>query len=200
MRMLFAVFFLVLFNFGFGQEKFDVSAVAKFQKNLNTEYADVKTSPLTTEDLTVFKALDFYPADENFFVIAKFVRTKKEKPFEMKTSTDRKPLYVKYGEVLFTIDGKDLKLNVYKNIELSKKAAYKDYLFLPFSDLTSGNESYIGGKYIDLRIPKGDTIVIDFNTSYNPYCAYNHKYSCPKVPLENDLNIEIKAGVKKFHD
>jgi uncharacterized protein (DUF1684 family) len=133
-------------------------------------------------------------------VIAKFVRTKKEKPFEMKTSTDRKPLYVKYGEVLFMIDGKELKLNVYKNIELSKKPGYKDYLFLPFSDLTSGNESYVGGKYIDLRIPKGDTIVIDFNTSYNPYCAYNHKYSCPKVPLENDLNIEIKAGVKKNHD
>ncbi|MFV8466708.1 DUF1684 domain-containing protein [Flavobacterium sp. LB1P62] len=200
MRMLFALVFLVQFNFGFGQEKFDVSAVAKFQKDLNTEYADVKTSPLTSEDLAVFKALDFYPATEKFFVTAKFVRTKKEKPFEMKTSTDRKPLYVKYGEVLFTIDGKELKLNVYKNIELSKKAAYKDYLFLPFSDLTSGNESYIGGKYIDLRIPKGDTIVIDFNTSYNPYCAYNHKYSCPKVPLENDLNIEIKAGVKKFHD
>jgi uncharacterized protein (DUF1684 family) len=118
----------------------------------------------------------------------------------MKTSTDRKPLYVKYGELSFTIDDRDLKLNVYKNIELSKKEEYKDYLFLPFSDLTSGKESYIGGKYIDLRIPKGDTIVIDFNTSYNPYCAYNHKYSCPKVPLENDLNIEIKAGVKKFHD
>ena len=198
--MLFALVFLVQFNLGFGQEKFDVSAVAKFQKDLNTEYADVKTSPLTTEDLAVFKTLDFYPANEQFFVIAKFVRTKKEKPFEMKTSTDRKPLYVKYGEVLFMIDGKELKLNVYKNIELSKKPGYKDYLFLPFSDLTSGNESYIGGKYIDLRIPKDDTIVIDFNTSYNPYCAYNHKYSCPKVPLENDLNIEIKAGVKKNHD
>lgn len=200
MRMLFALVFLVQFNLGFGQEKFDVSAVAKFQKDLNTEYADVKTSPLTTEDLAVFKTLDFYPANEQFFVIAKFVRTKKEKPFEMKTSTDRKPLYVKYGEVLFMIDGKELKLNVYKNIELSKKPGYKDYLFLPFSDLTSGNESYVGGKYIDLRIPKDDTIVIDFNTSYNPYCAYNHKYSCPKVPLENDLNIEIKAGVKKNHD
>ncbi|MFV5701204.1 DUF1684 domain-containing protein [Flavobacterium sp. XS2P12] len=200
MRMFFALVFLVQFSLGFGQEKFDVSAVAKFQKDLNTEYADVKTSPLTTEDLAVFKTLDFYPANEQFFVIAKFVRTKKEKPFAMKTSTDRKPLYVKYGEVLFMIDGKELKLNVYKNIELSKKPGYKDYLFLPFSDLTSGNESYIGGKYIDLRIPKDDTIVIDFNTSYNPYCAYNHKYSCPKVPLENDLNIEIKAGVKKNHD
>ena len=152
-----------------------------------------------TEDLATFKTLDFFPANEKFFVVAKFVRTKKEKPFEMKTSTDRKPMYVKYGEVFFTIDGSNLKLNVYKNIALSKQEKYKDHLFLPFSDLTCGNESYIGGKYIDLKIPKANSIVIDFNTSYNPYCAYNHKYSCPIVPLENDLNIEIKAGVKKFH-
>lgn len=200
MRMLFTLFLLIHFNFGFSQEQFDVSAVAKFQKELNMEYADAKTSPLTAEDLAVFKTLDFYPASETFFVVAKLIRTQKEKPFEMETSTDRKPLYVKYGELSFTIDGRDFKLNVYKNIELSKKKEYKDYLFLPFSDLTSGKESYIGGKYIDLRIPKGDTIVIDFNTSYNPYCAYNHKYSCPKVPLENDLDIEIEAGVKKFHD
>lgn len=200
MRTLFTLFLLVQFNFGFAQEKFDDSAVAKFQKELNEEYADAKTSPLTAEDLAEFKTLDFYPANETFFVVAKLVRTQNEKPFEMETSTDRKPLYVKYGELFFTIDGREFKLNVYKNIELSKKKEYKDYLFLPFSDLTSGKESYIGGKYIDLRIPKGDTIVIDFNTSYNPYCACNHKYSCPKVPLENDLDIEIKAGVKKFHD
>lgn len=198
--MLFTLFLLIHFNFGFSQEQFDVSAVAKFQKELNTEYADAKTSPLTAEDLAVFKTLDFYPASETFFVVAKLIRTQKEKPFEMETSTDRKPMYVKYGELSFTIEGRNFKLNVYKNIELSKKKEYKDYLFLPFSDLTSGKESYIGGKYIDLRIPKGDTIVIDFNTSYNPYCAYNHKYSCPKVPLENDLDIEIKAGVKKFHE
>jgi uncharacterized protein (DUF1684 family) len=200
MRTLFALFFLIQFNFGFSQKQFDLSAVVKFQKDLNAEYTAVQTSPLTAEDLAVFKTLDFYPANKKFFVIAKFVRTKKEKAFEMKTSTDRKPLYVKYGEVFFTIDGKELKLNVYKNIELSKKAAYKDYLFLPFSDVTSGNQSYIGGRYIDLKIPKATTMSIDFNTAYNPYCAYNHKYSCPKVPLENDLNIEIKAGVKKFQD
>ena len=199
MRVLLTLVLLVQLNFGFGQNKF-TDAVEKFQKELNAEYADAKTSPLMADDLATFKSLDFYPINEKFKVTARFVRTKKEKPFEMKTSTDRKPLYVKYGEAYFTIDGSDFKLNIYRNIELSKKAEYKDYLFLPFSDLTSGNESYIGGKYIDKKVPEGNTIIIDFNTSYNPYCAYNHKYSCPKVPLENDLNIEIKAGVKKFHD
>jgi len=200
MKNILTLVFLVQMSFGFAQEKFEVATVEKLQKELNAEYADAKTSPLMPEDLATFKGLDFYPIDEKFYVTAKFVEAKDEEPFEMKTSTDRKPLYIRYGEVYFRIDGKDFKLNVYRNIDLTKKEEYKDYLFLPFSDLTCGNESYIGGKYIDLRIPKGDTIVIDFNTSYNPYCAYSHKYSCPKVPLENDLNIEIKAGVKKFHD
>ncbi|WP_324217526.1 DUF1684 domain-containing protein [Flavobacterium sp.] len=194
------IFFLLVSFFGFSQEKFEVSSVEAFQKELNLEFADSIKSPLTGEDRLQFKALDFFPIEERFFVTAKFVRTKKEKPFEMKTSTERKPLYVKYGELSFSIDGKAYKLNVYRNIALSQKKEHKDHLFLPFSDLTSGNESYIGGKYIDLKIPKGNTMIIDFNKSYNPYCAYNHKYSCPIVPLENDLNIEIKAGVKKFHD
>lgn len=200
MRTFLAFLFLAVFNFGFGQEKFDFAAVEKFQNGLNSVCLNPEISPLSKKQRTTFKTLDFFPINEKFFVIAKFIRTEDEKPFEMKTSTDRKPMYVKYGEAHFEIDGKPLRLNIYKNIELSKKEEYKDYLFLPFSDLTSGNESYIGGKYIDMKTPKGDTIVIDFNTSYNPYCAYNSKYSCPKVPLENDLNIEIRAGVKKFHD
>jgi uncharacterized protein (DUF1684 family) len=200
MKKILILVFLSQLSLGFAQGKFDGKSAEKFQKEINVEYANAKTSPLTAADLAIFKSLDFYPISEKFFVTATFVRTEKEKPFGMKTSTERTPTYVKYGEVHFIIEGQALKLNVYRNIELSKKKEFKDYLFLPFSDLTSGNESYIGGKYIDLKIPKGNTIAIDFNTSYNPYCAYNHKYSCPKVPLENDLDIEIRAGVKKFND
>ena len=200
MRVILALVLLMLFNCGFGQEKFDTANAEKFQQELNAEFTNAQTSPLTAEDLANFKSLDFYPINEKAFVIAQFVRTENEKPFEMPTSTARKPMYVKYGEAHFQLAGKELKLNIYRNIELSKQEEYKDHLFLPFSDLTSGKESYIGGKYIDLKIPAGNTIVIDFNLSYNPYCAYNYKYSCPKVPLENDLPIEILAGVKKFHD
>jgi uncharacterized protein (DUF1684 family) len=200
MKKILILLFLLQLSLGFAQIQFDVKSVEKFQKQINTEYADAKTSPLIADDLATFKTLDFYPINEKFFVTATFVRTEKEKPFGMKTSTERTPTYVKYGEVHFIIDGEPLKLNVYKNIELSKKKEFKDYLFLPFSDLSSGNESYIGGKYIDLKMPEGNSVAIDFNTSYNPYCAYNHKYSCPIVPLENDLNIEIRAGVKKYHN
>ena len=200
MRTILTLVFLGILNVGFGQKKFDRTAVENFQKKLNIEFADAKTSPLDVEDLKKFKALDFFPINEHFFITAKFVRTENEKPFKMKTSTDRKPLYIKYGEVFFSIDGKSVQLNVYQDVEYSKKKGFEDDLFLPFSDLTCGNESYIGGRYIDVKIPKGETIAIDFNTSYNPYCAYSHRYSCPIVPLENDLKVTIKAGVKKIHD
>jgi uncharacterized protein (DUF1684 family) len=172
----------------------------EFQDSLNKDYSNREKSPLTSEDFASFKSLDFFPINTNFIVEAKFVRLPNEKIFKMKTSTSRAPEYVKYGELIFTIDGKDFKLYVYQNIELIKKAGFEDYLFLPFSDLTCGKDSYIGGRYIDMRIPKGNTTTIDFNKAYNPYCAYNHKYSCPIVPLENDLEIAILAGVKKFHD
>ena len=178
----------------------DLSSAEKFQTELNKSYADSLKSPLTKEDLKAFKGLDFFSINEKYIVEATFIRTKKEKPFGMKTTTSRTPLYKKYGELYFEIDGKAFKLNVYQNVDLNKKPGYEDYLFLPFSDLTCGKESYIGGRYVDMKIQKGKTWTIDFNKAYNPYCAYNYEYSCPIVPLENDLNIEILAGVKKFHD
>jgi len=78
-----------------------------------------------------------------------------------------------------------------------RKPVYEN-LFLPFKDLTNGNKTYGGGRFIDLVIPKSKTIVIDFNKAYNPYCAYSPKYSCPIVPKENYLTVPIKAGVKAY--
>ena len=71
-------------------------------------------------------------------------------------------------------------------------------MFLPFKDKTNGVETYGGGRYLDLTVPDGDSIVIDFNKAYNPYCHYNIEYSCPLVPRENKLLFSIKAGVKKY--
>ena len=113
------------------------------------------------------------------------------------TSTERTPEYVKYGEAHFSLDGKNFVLNLFQNTA-ETKVGEADYLFLPFTDLTSGVDTYGGGRYIDQKIPEGNSIIIDFNQSYNPYCAYNPRYSCPIPPPENDLLIEIMAGVKDF--
>lgn len=200
MRNCFSIIFLFCFLFANAQEKWTETTVLEFQKTINKEYASKGESPLMEEDLKDFKSLDFYPINSKFAVEAQFIKSKNEKAFKMKTTGTRTPEYVKYGELHFEIDGKKMILNVYQNFEINKKKGYEDYLFLPFSDLTCGNESYIGGRYIDMRFPQSETVLIDFNKAYNPYCAYNHKYSCPIVPLENDLDIEILAGVKKFHE
>lgn len=198
MKQLFFLLFVV--QIAFAQQKFEKDSVIQFQKDLNERYSDTASSPLKKSDLKKFKALNFFAIDERFFVKAKFIRTANEKPFEMPTTTSRKPMYVKYGELYFMMDNVACKLNVYQNIELTKMPKYATSLFLPFTDLTSGVESYGGGRYIDIEIQDGMNWVIDFNQCYNPYCAYNEAYSCPLTPAENDLKVAIKAGVKKFHD
>jgi uncharacterized protein (DUF1684 family) len=175
-----------------------VEDIVAFQKHLNSEYADPEESPLTSEDLKKFKELDFFDIDTSYVIEAEFVRTPYESPFAMPTTTDRMPVYVKYGEAYFELEGQSFKLNIYQNQELMKSAEYADYLFIPFTDKTNGEISYGGGRYLDLRIPNGNTITLNFNKAYNPYCAYNGKYSCPSPPSENDLSVAVPVGVKVY--
>jgi uncharacterized protein len=86
-------------------------------------------------------------------------------------------------------------LSLYQNHELRTTETHKNHLFLPFKDLTNGTESYGDGRYLDLSIPEGEPLVIDFSKAYNPYCAYSSHYSCPIPPKENRLRIPIRAGL-----
>nr|WP_247672618.1 DUF1684 domain-containing protein [Aquimarina sp. MMG016] len=170
-----------------------------FQQELDKKFASEETSPLTPKDLKVFKGLKFFDIDTSYSVLATFVRTPHETPFIMQTTTNREPIYVKYGEAHFVLHEKEWILNIYQNQGLKTQTEYEDYLFLPFTDLTNGKSTYEGGRFMDLRIPEGDTVLIDFNTAYNPYCAYNDRYSCPIPPQENHLELEIPVGVKKYN-
>lgn len=199
MKSILAFLFLFLSQIYFAQNLSKDSlknSALLFQNELDSQYSDSVKSPLTKEDRLKFKGHDFYPIDMKFCVEAKLVKSKNEKTFQMKTTTDRKPMYVKYGEVHFTLNNKKHKLSVYQSMDLLNKPEYRNYLFLPFKDNTSGVETYGGGRFMDLQIPAGEKIIIDFNKAYNPYCAYNHKYSCPVPPPENYLNAEINAGIR----
>ncbi|MFD1095173.1 DUF1684 domain-containing protein [Salegentibacter chungangensis] len=192
--------FLLLLNLSLlmAQESEKPQSARDFQNHLNEEFRDPEESPLTEEDRKDFKGLDFFEVDSSYIVKAEFVRTPAESPFKMPTTTDRTPVYVKYGEVYFSIKGEEYKLNVYQNQSFLTDPEYFDYLFLPFTDNTNGETTYSGGRYLDLRIPEGDFVILDFNKAYNPYCAYSGRYSCPIPPKENDLDTAIEAGVKAF--
>ena len=190
--------FLMVFSIGCAQEKQMINAETEWQKKMNADFKDATKSPLKDKDRKDFTGLDFYKFDSTYVVTAKLTRTPDAKPFKMKTTTERRPDYVQFGVVTFNLKGKEYQLNIYQNLGLLDKEGYEDYLFLPFLDNTNGNGSYSGGRYTEARIPEGDMMVIDFNTAYNPYCAYNEKYSCPIVPRANYLDLEIEAGVKAF--
>jgi len=172
--------------------------ILDFRKELNEEFKNPETSPLPDRYRKDFNGLDFFPPDTNYIVHVKFSRTPEAIPFLMPTTTDRKSEEVVYGIAEFSLNGKNHKLEIYQNQELMKEEGYEDYLFLPFTDYTNGEETYAGGRYIDLQIPSSAEFVIDFNKAYNPYCVYNKKYSCPIVPSINALETKIIAGVKDF--
>jgi uncharacterized protein (DUF1684 family) len=81
-----------------------------------------------------------------------------------------------------------------------KNPTYKNYLFVPFKDLSSGKETYGGGRYLDFETTaiKEDLVILDFNKAYNPYCAFSSGFSCPIPPKENHLNVRVEAGEKNF--
>lgn len=198
MRTFLLIFSCLFFLCSSAQEEKKTLTAAEFQKKLNKDFRNPDKSPLTARDRVKFTSLEFFPIDSTFIVEAEFVRTPFETPFEMPTTTERKPVYLKYGELYFRLKGKEYRLNVYQNLELTKNSQYKDYLFLPFTDLTNGSSSYSGGRYVDMRIPKSNKVTLDFNKTYNPYCAYNGIYSCPIPPADNHLDTMVEAGVKDF--
>jgi hypothetical protein len=175
-----------------------IADILTFQQELNAEFKDPETSPLPDRFRIDFESLDFFTPDTNYVVTAAFIRTPEALPFAMPTTTERKSTEVLFGIAKFTLKGEAYQLEIYQTPELITQEKYKDYLFLPFTDATNGKDTYGGGRYLDLRIPDGNRIVLDFNKAYNPYCAYNKKYSCPLVPSVNSISTEVKAGVKAF--
>jgi uncharacterized protein (DUF1684 family) len=151
-------------------------------------------SPIPSSDRSSFKGLNYFPPDEGYRVTSKLERFDSPKHIIMATSTGTRQTYLRYGAFTFEIKGQRAKLIVYKSAE----DRYARGLFLPFSDETSGNETYAAGRYLDLEEQGGDDYELDFNTAYNPYCAYSEDYTCPIPPVENRLSVKILAGEKNY--
>lgn len=196
-KWVYILFALALFSCKSSPQNREIAAIKAFQDDLNSEYRNPQETPLRGENFKNFTAHPFFPIDLKYRVIADFKKLENSSAFQMPTSSGKTKTYKAYGTASFKLNGKKYTLTLFQSEDLKKQKAYADYLFLPFHDLTNTHETYGGGKYLDLKVPSSNKIIIDFNQSYQPYCAYNaHDYNCPVVPEENRLPVRIEAGVK----
>jgi uncharacterized protein (DUF1684 family) len=192
---LFAIAVIVIVVYGFDTAS-DPAAYAKVieEERQKTErfllYNDA--SPLGQDDIKNFKGLKYFEPDPAFKVRAKVEPLGGNQEIVLPTSDGKETTYRKFGYAKFTIGGQPQQLLL---LEVKDDP---NELFLAFTDQTSARDTYGGGRYLDVSRPSGNSVTLDFNLAYNPYCAYVEDYSCPFPPPENSLSVPIPAGEKNY--
>ena len=158
------------------------AAIGAHRDSLHAAFLDPERSPMRPADIAAFPGLDYYGVDPAYRVTARFERTGGGEPVEMNTSGGDVRDYRRFGTLHFELGGVPLTLAAYQSVAPPEDPAYADHLAVPFRDATSGETTYGAGRYLDLRVPAGDEVVLDFNEAYAPYCAYNAEYSCILPP------------------
>jgi uncharacterized protein (DUF1684 family) len=177
-----------------------VQTIASARTEKDQAFKESGDSPLKPDERATFKGLDYFPPDESYRIAAALrVAAEDEQVVStMPTSTGKVRQMRRVGSLEFNLKGQPLSLVAF--LEDSPSGRSSRRLFVPFSDLTSGTETYPAGRYLDLDATPTGLYDLDFNKAYNPYCAYNETYDCPLPPKENRLNIAIRAGEKSFLD
>lgn len=143
-----------------------------------------------------FTGLKYFAPDLKFRLQANLTPISKREVVTLTTNTGDGQSYLKYAWADFDLDNLHHRLLILESLEPGPE---KGNLFLPFADQTSANETYGAGRYLDIKkIPGANTILLDFNNAYNPYCAYSEKFICPFPPKENILIATLRAGEKTY--
>jgi len=168
-----------------------MTELENFRQEKDDFFRTDRQSPLTAEQKRSFNGLNYYPENPALRLELVLERNTRPEPIALATSTGDEREYTHAGQIRFTVDGQQAVLQIYE----------ADYgFFLPFSDATAAEETYGAGRYLEPEEDSPGVLLVDFNLAYNPYCAYNERWSCPLPPSANRLQVKIEAGEKKFHE
>jgi uncharacterized protein (DUF1684 family) len=177
------------------QENHYIAELLRFRAEKDSFLQSSPRSPIKKEDQRTFRHLRYYEIDPQFVVRAALHRNENPALLTITTTTGKTRDALIFGKLEFTLQGRKFRLSAFK---FADRRSQGD-IFVPFTDSTSGHESYGAGRYLDLEENETGEYVLDFNRAYNPYCAYNEEYSCPIPPRENRLSTAITAGEKIYH-
>jgi uncharacterized protein len=151
---------------------------------------DNPLSGVTAAERERLLPLSYYEVDPDANIPAALKVSEDQPVFDMPTSTGKMRKMRRVGVLQFTYKGEPLTLGAF----IEEGSQDLDRLFVPFSDLTTGLETYAAGRYLDLNRTATGVYELDFNDAYNPYCAYNATYDCPFPPPSNRLKVPVRAG------
>lgn len=164
--------------------------ISKIRNQKNEYFKESENSPIPNRE--IFRGLLYFDTEPKYKVSAKLQYIDTMSLIRVLRNDGKLTQYRRFAYATFTLDH-----NPYTVVLLKLLNEEGGKLFLPFTDMSNGKETYRAGRYIDMHWRKGQkTIDIDFNLAYNPYCVYNYKYSCPIPPRENFIKAFIQAGEK----
>jgi uncharacterized protein (DUF1684 family) len=162
--------------------------IAQHRADTNDFMKNHADSPLPDSAKANFSGLKFFDLDPEYKVNATLETIPGNPEVTMATSDGETRTYRKFAYAYFELGGDENRLTLLQPVD------DQETLFLPFGDLTNGEETYGGGRYLDLSATGQRNIIIDFNLAYNPYCVFSADYSCPLPPVENQLSIAVRSG------
>lgn len=168
-----------------------MSGLERFRQEKDNFFKHDSNSPLTPEQKNLFSHLDYFPEEPALRLELPLELLEKPEVITMLTSTGDQRDYQHQGQVRFIVQDQSAILQVYMD-------GYGGW-FLPFVDTTAPELTYGAGRYLEPEEVRPGFLLVDFNLAYNPYCAYNDRWSCPIPPRANRIKIRIEAGEKKFH-
>lgn len=161
----------------------------RFRREKDELFRTDPRSPLSPEQRQAFTGLHYFPPEPDLDLVVEVEGLPEHQSVEIQTSTGEVRSYERFGRFRFAVEGQEVTLTVYRN---------EDGYFLPFADSLAGKETYGAGRYLEPEELPDGRFAVNFNLAYNPYCAYNPRWSCPLTPAENRLKVPIRAGEKVF--
>jgi uncharacterized protein (DUF1684 family) len=175
-----------------------------YRKAANEYFATDPTSPFMRDTSIVFTGLRWFPPDAGFVVKSRLYRFDTPETVTVLGTKGEPRKHLKHGFFIVRLKGEILHLNVYKYLpeDAQRKGIGSNHLSLWFTDSTTAHETYGVGRYLDIEAEMPDPehiYTLDFNKSYNPYCAYSPLYSCAIPRKEDRIPIPIRAGEMSYH-
>lgn len=184
----------------YNSDRIEANYAKAIKEHRNAEdksFRDKKTTLLSKEYFPRFTGLSYFPANLKYQVIGRLTPLSKKESTNLEMTHGGPYGFIHYGKVNFYLEGMAVELQVY---EFPSNDPEIKSIFVPFTDKTTGKESYGGGRFMIIQLPESEQIVIDFNLSINPICVYDPEHACPVPPRSNRIKKSISAGVKMYHD